>query len=68
MMIQICLNGESREIPQSLNLEQLLKQLNLNPRQVAVAKNWEVVVHSEMAQTRMSEGDEIEIFHAVGGG
>jgi thiazole synthase len=36
--------------------------------QVAVAKNLEVVIRSELEQTILEEGDEVEIFHAVGGG
>ncbi|MDL1872941.1 sulfur carrier protein ThiS [Deltaproteobacteria bacterium PRO3] len=34
----------------------------------AVAINLEVVPHSEREKKRMSEGDEVEVFHAVGGG
>lgn len=67
-MIQILLNGQSREIPEDLNLGQLLHLLQVNPMQVAVAKNLEVVIHSELRVTSLANGDEIEIFHAVGGG
>jgi len=68
MMIQIRLNGEPREIPADFNLARLLQDLKLNPKQVAIAKNWEVIIRSELASTPMVDGDEIEIFHAVGGG
>lgn len=67
-MIKIQLNGHSQEIPEKLSLAQLLRQLHINPQQVAVAKNLEVVVHSDLAYTPLAEGDEVEIFHAVGGG
>lgn len=66
--IQIRLNGESKVISPDISLKDLLKQLDLNPQQVAVAKNLEVIVRSELAQTKFQENDEIEIFHAVGGG
>ena len=68
MTIQIRLNGETREVPTDFNLARLLKELQLNPQQVAIAKNWEVFIRSELAHTPVTEGDEIEIFHAVGGG
>jgi thiamine biosynthesis protein ThiS len=67
-MIQIRLNGQAKKIPPELNLGDLLDQLKLNPMQVAVAKNLEVIVRSELEQTTMEDGDEVEIFHAVGGG
>jgi thiamine biosynthesis protein ThiS len=67
-VIQIRLNGQPQKISPELNLGELLDQLKINPMQVAVAKNLEVVVHSQLEDTRLHEGDEIEIFHAVGGG
>jgi thiamine biosynthesis protein ThiS len=67
-MIQIRLNGQPQKISPELNLGELLDQLKINPMQVAVAKNLEVVVRSELDQTNLKEGDEVEIFHAVGGG
>lgn len=68
IMIQIRLNGQEQTFPENFNLERLLSRLKLNPLQVAVAKNLEVVVRSELSSTVLEEGDEIEIFHAVGGG
>ena len=67
-MIQIRLNGQPQNISPELNLGELLDQLKINPMQVAVAKNLEVVIRSELEDTRLRDGDEIEIFHAVGGG
>jgi len=67
-MIEIRLNGQPQKISPELNLGELLDQLKINPMQVAVAKNLEVVIHSELDETRLCNGDEIEIFHAVGGG
>lgn len=67
-MIHIRLNGQNQKIPEELNLAQLLERLEINPLKVAVAKNLEVVVRSALDRTRLQEGDEIEIFQAVGGG
>ena len=68
MTIQIRLNGQTKSFTHPLSVAQLLSQLQVNPQQVAVAKNLEVVVPSELEKTKISEGDEIEIFQAVGGG
>ncbi len=67
-MPRILLNGKVQEVSEQLTIQQLLEQLRIHPQQVAVAKNLEVIRPSELAITLLDEGDEIEIFHAVGGG
>ncbi len=67
-MPRILLNGKPQEVDPELSISQLLEKLRINPRQVAVAKNLEVIPPSELALRLLQEGDEIEIFHAVGGG
>lgn len=67
-MIHIRLNGQDKSIPAQLSLAELLDQLEVDPQKIAVAKNLEVILRAELRNTRMVEGDEIEIFHAVGGG
>ena len=67
-MIQIRLNGEPHSLSEQTSLADLLRQIGVNPQKVAVAKNFEVVLRSELPQVHMQEGDEIEIFQAVGGG
>jgi len=67
-MIQIRLNGELKSISPEINLAELLSELALDPQKVAVAKNLEVVLRSELPKIKLHEGDKIEIFHAVGGG
>ncbi len=67
-MIHIRLNGQDKSIPDQLSLAQVLEQLELNPQKIAVAVNLEVVLRSELAAKKMREGDDVEIFQAVGGG
>jgi len=67
-MIQIQLNGETHSLSESSSLAELLRQLQVNPQQVAVALNLEVVRRSELAQAQLQEGDKVDIFQAVGGG
>jgi len=67
-VIQILLNGKTRDIPKNFKLGELLRQLQVNPRQIAVSVNWEVVIPSELEDTALRDGDEVELFHAVGGG
>ena len=47
---------------------QLLIQLELDYRKVAVERNEEIVPRSLYGETLLSDGDAIEIVHFIGGG
>lgn len=66
--MQIILNGESREFEAPLSVAALTERLQLNPTQVAVERNCEIVPRSTYAQVTLSDGDRIEIVHFIGGG
>lgn len=67
-MARIKLNGESREIDDSLALSVLIEQLGLTGRKLAVLRNGEVVRKADHKSTVLAEGDTIDIVHMVGGG
>lgn len=67
-MIQIELNGETREISPGSTVTGLLAELGLDTRKVAVERNLEIVPKSLYAETELSAGDRLEIVHFVGGG
>jgi sulfur carrier protein len=66
--ITLQVNGESRTCSPQTPLPQLLEQLGLNPRLVAVEYNGEILHRQFWAQTEMQEGDRLEIVTIVGGG
>ncbi|GAB6165078.1 sulfur carrier protein ThiS [Thermostilla marina] len=66
--IRVRLNGEERELPSGTTVAQLLRELNLADKFVAVEHNLEVVPREQHAQTILAEGDRIEIVTLVGGG
>lgn len=66
--MQIQLNGEAREVEGGATLAELLDTLGLEVSGLAVAVNMEIVRRGDYAATKFSEGDEIEIVRAVGGG
>lgn len=66
--MQIKVNGEVREFSAPLSVMILAEQLKLNPKQVAVERNREIVPRSLYGDTAVNEGDEIEIVHFIGGG
>lgn len=64
----ITLNGEQREWPEPKTVAALLAQLGIDTRMVAVEHNRVVVKRAQYAETRIHEGDEVEIVSFVGGG
>jgi sulfur carrier protein len=66
--IRITLNGAQREFPAPLTFTQLLDELALAGRRLAVERNGEIVPRSTFADSRLADGDHIEVVIAVGGG
>jgi len=64
----IVVNGEATPVPEGATLSDLLGQLDLGGRRVAVAINRDVVPRSCYAERILDPGDHIEILEAVGGG
>jgi thiamine biosynthesis protein ThiS len=67
-MVTIQVNGEPRQVPQGLNLTQLVDQLGLTANRLAIERNLEIVPRGRWATTLVSSGDRFEIVHLVGGG
>ena len=66
--ITLQVNGQSRTCTPQTSIPQLLEQLGLNPRLVAVEYNGEILHKQFWSQTNMQEGDRLEIVTIVGGG
>ena len=66
--MHIRLNGEDRTIDNAATLAQLVEQLGLAGKRIAVEVNDELVPRSEHAQHRLQGGDRVEIVQAIGGG
>ena len=66
--MQIQLNGEARTLEAEASVARLVESLGLTGRRIAVEVNEEIVPRSVHAETRLAEGDRVEIVHAIGGG
>ncbi|AHY41165.1 sulfur carrier protein ThiS [Stutzerimonas decontaminans] len=66
--MQIQLNGEPYELPAGETVADLLVRLELSGRRLAVELNRDIVPRSAHASTELSEGDHVEVVHAIGGG
>jgi len=67
-VMQIQLNGEPRELAPATSVLQLLEQLDLVGRRVAVELNLDIVPRSAHETTILQPGDRVEVVHAIGGG
>ena len=66
--MRIQLNGESFELPDGQTVADLISRLDLAGRRIAVELNLDIVPRSQHAATVLSEGDRVEVVHAIGGG
>lgn len=66
--ITLQVNGEPQSCANQTPLPDLLEQLGLNPRLVAVEYNGEILHRQFWSDTRIEEGDRLEIVTIVGGG
>lgn len=67
-VVNVTLNGEAREIPADLSVDELLRHLDLEPRLVVVELNREILRRDDYGTTPVADGDSLELVHFVGGG
>lgn len=66
--LHLQVNGDPRTIPGPATLLDLLGQLAIDPRMVAVELNREIVRRPRLGEVSLKEGDQVELVHFVGGG
>ena len=66
--MKLLLNGEEREIAGIVSIADLVANLGLDARKVAVERNLEIAPRSTYGDTILAEGDRIEIVTFIGGG
>jgi sulfur carrier protein len=66
--MRVEINGETKELPRELNLNELLEYLSMPSRLLAIELNKEVVRRKDWGDTRVKDSDVIEVIHFVGGG
>ncbi len=66
--MELTVNGETRKLPQPLSVAQLVAELGMAERRIALELNGEILPRSEFGQTLLAGGDTLEIVQAIGGG
>ena len=64
----IFVNGARRELAAGCSAAQLLEQLELAGKRLALEVNMEIVPRSQYATHLLNEGDRVEVVNAIGGG
>ncbi len=64
----LTINGESRDFTNISMLSDLVSQLGMKPDRVAIELNRELIRRDRWPETKLSDGDRLEIVHFVGGG
>jgi thiamine biosynthesis protein ThiS len=66
--ITLTINGRERQLPAELSLPELLTELGVDRRMVAVAHNGDVIPRATYDDVTVRDGDRIEVVRMVGGG
>lgn len=65
----ITINGKTRNFDfTQLNVAELVSQLELTGKRLAIECNGEIIPRSQFAERALQDGDTLEIVGAVGGG
>lgn len=66
--MNIIVNGESQTVADTLTISELIEQLNLSGRRLAVEVNMDIIPRSRHQQHRLQQNDVVEVVQAIGGG
>ena len=66
--VRIRLNGETRAISRPGSVRELLEELGLDSRRVAVELNRRILKRADFDEVELCDGDELEVVTFVGGG
>lgn len=66
--MKIYLNGKERTVTNSFVLTDLLAEMELSGKKIAVEINQEIIPRSEHNTYQLNSDDRIEVIQAIGGG
>jgi sulfur carrier protein len=66
--MEIELNGELKQIAEQATIRDLLAELGLMQKRLAIEVNQQIIPRSRFEQTTLKSHDKVEVVHAIGGG
>ena len=68
VLVELVINGEARTVTDAATVADLLVQFKLEQKILVIELNRDIIERTDYEQTRLNDGDRIEIVHFVGGG
>ena len=66
--IKIKVNGKFKSIPDNYKISDLVKELKIPLKKVAIELNQEIIDKKRTSKINLKKNDNIEIVHFIGGG
>ena len=66
--MRVTLNGEARDLSEGLTVSDLVDELGLGKRRIAVEVNRDILPRDAYARHALHDGDVVEIVQFIGGG
>jgi sulfur carrier protein len=66
--MKLTVNGQECELAEGATIAELLAELKLDPRMLAVERNLNLIPRGQHAETQLAAGDRVEVVTLVGGG
>ena len=66
--IKIKVNGKIKSIPNNYKVLNLLRDINISLKKVAIELNQEIIDKKKIDKMTLKKNDKIEIVHFIGGG
>jgi thiamine biosynthesis protein ThiS len=66
--IKIKVNGKIKSIPNNYRVSNLLRDINISLKKVAIELNQEIIDKKKIDKMILKKNDKIEIVHFIGGG
>jgi sulfur carrier protein len=68
VFMRLIVNGEDFNTKNAETIQELLKELRIEPGRVAVEVNLSIIKKADYESYRLKDGDKVEIVNFVGGG
>lgn len=66
--MNIILNGKPHSVTVPCTISELIEQLGLSEKRLAVEVNLDIIPRSEHKNHTLQDNDKVEVVHAIGGG
>lgn len=66
--MNIWLNDQPQTVPDRCTIAEALQALKINPQEIVIARNQDIIHRARWSSTCLNEGDKLDLFQLVVGG